>query len=44
MTQFLSGRQSAEPNSARVHELKLSLKVHHREESHALSGVTGRRV
>lgn len=38
MTQFLSGRQSAEPNSARAHELKLSLKVHHREESHALSG------
>ena len=26
-------------SSKRAHELKLSLKVHHREESHALSGV-----
>lgn len=43
MTQFLSGRQSAEPNSARAKlklpQLKLSLKVHPQEESYARSAV-----
>jgi hypothetical protein len=38
MTQFLSGRQSVEPNSARA-QLKLSLKVRHQEEGHARSAV-----
>ena len=38
MTQFLSGLRSAEFNSARA-RLKLSLKVHHQEESRARSAV-----
>jgi hypothetical protein len=38
MTQLRSGRQASQPNSVKAHELKLPLKVHHREERHALSG------
>lgn len=38
MTQLRSGRQASHPNSVKAHELKLSLKVHHPDERHVLSG------
>ena len=45
MTQLPSGAMESrviktqeQAGSVRAHQLKLSLKVHHREESHALSG------